>query len=229
MVHVSGDGVEVAKGGESTGDSQIGHTAQSINPNLNNRPIRFQLKPKKLSGLQKNPAFVKRKLDRNLHKNLNRNLNRQRHRAIDQHELGHTPKRRRTPKPNLGHSRPTSGDYSGLHKMLWTPDKPIFRQRNIPPHKMGPSLVVMSIGTQVLSFEAPSSTCTSTLVFFGSTLVFFGTQVFSFGALSSAAHFISCSSLPTFTGLTDFQPARKSKQGKERLIKHCLFTDFKDN
>ena len=114
MVHVSGDGVELLKGGESTGDSQIRHTAQRMNPNLNDRPIRD--KPEKVSGLQKKPAFMKQNLDRNLHKNINRNLNRQHHKAIDQHELGHTLQRR-TPKPNLGRSRPTSGDYSGLNKM----------------------------------------------------------------------------------------------------------------
>ena len=116
MVHVSGDGVEVLKGGESTGDShRQPQTAQRMNPNLNDRPIRD--KPEKVSGLQKKPAFVKQNLDRNVHKNINRNLNLQHHKAIDQHTIqGHTLQRG-TQKPNLGRSRPTSGDYSGLNKM----------------------------------------------------------------------------------------------------------------
>ena len=110
MVHVSGDGVEVLK----DGDNQVGYTytVHSIKPNLNDQPIQVQL-PEKVSALQNRPGPVKQNLNRNLHKN--RNLNRQHQRAIHRHKLGHTMQR--TLKPNLGHLRPTSGDYSGLHPM----------------------------------------------------------------------------------------------------------------
>ena len=99
------------------GEDQIGHTAQSIKPNLNDQPIQVQFEPEKVSGVQNKPRLVKQNLNRNLHKSPNRNLNRQHHQAIHQHELGHTMQMRRTLKPNLGHSRPTSGDYTGLHQM----------------------------------------------------------------------------------------------------------------